>query len=320
MFKGRSLGVKIRISAIIAGGSTVLLMIAGGIIGGRADALFVALWDIVSRSITANSWPWIIVVILFLSLSACICTWWLNSKAMNSELTTVNKELETSRKEITIKDTKLEALSKERDTLNKELSTLNKVVALDNSVSRLLPSLISARDLEEEMRKLVKKLLEDACGTFAGDVDRASLFLPDSGAGNEYLTFWEGYQMPRESILRTRFYIGARDVDRVRGLAGEAFFNHQIYVGHIIKENSRWKADNSCYIDFDKKRPYPPYRSLVSVPLIIGENPTDCLGVMCFDSENATVFDPPEVQAMLLKLGARIASVLLIYQQLKTIR
>jgi hypothetical protein len=320
MFKGRSLGIKISISAIIAGGSTVLLMIVGGIIGGRADALFVALWEIVSRSITANSWPWIIVLILFLSLSACICAWWLNSKAMNSQLATLNKDLETSSKESTLKDKKLEALSNERAILDKELGTLEKVVKLDDSILRLLPNLISPKDRENEVRRLLKKLLEDTCGTFAGDVDRASLYLPDPKTGNEYLTFWEGYQMPRESILRTRFYIGAKAVDKVRGLAGEAFFYHQVRVGHINKENNRWHADNSSYIDFDKTRPYPPYRSLVSVPLIVGENASDCLGVMCFDSENATAFDSSEVQAMLLKLGARIAAVLLIYQQLKTIR
>ena len=320
MFKGRSLGIKIRISALIAAGSTVLVMILGGIIGGRADALFVALWEIVSRSITANSWPWIITVALLVALSTCIGVWWLNAKAVNSQLATLSKNLDTSSKEMAIKDTKLEALSKERETLHQELNTLNRVLVVDNSVLRLLPSLIAARDLEEEMRKLVKKLLEDTCGTFAGDVDRASLYLPDLKTGNEYLTFWEGYQMPRESILRTRFYIGMKDVDKVRGLAGEAFFHHEIRVAHITKENNRWQADSSSYIDFDVKRPYPPYRSLVSVPLIIGENAADCLGVMCFDSENPAVFDASEVQAMLLKLGACIASVLLIYQQLKTIR
>ncbi len=316
MFKGRSRGIKIRISALIAFGSAVLAMIVAGIIGGRADALFVALWEIVSKFLTANSWPWIIVLALSISLAACVYFWWQNA----NELTSLSKDREAFSREIIIKDTKIEALSKERETLHQELSTLNKVMVLDNSVLRLLPSLIAARDLEEEMRKLVKKLLEDTCGTFAGDVDRASLYLPDPKTGNEYLTFWEGYQMPRESILRTRFYIGMKDVDKVRGLAGETFFYHQIRVGHIIKENSRWKADSSSYIDFDIKRPYPPYRSLVSVPLIIGENPTDCLGVMCFDSENATVFDSSDIQAMLLKLGACIASVLLIYQQLKTIR
>ncbi len=197
MVKVRSRGIKIRTGALIALGGTILTMIVGGIIGGRADALFVALWMIVSASFTANSWPWIIVIVLALALAACIYLWRQNATLMNSQLAALSKQRESLSSAVATKDAKIQALSKERDTLD----TLDKVVKLDDSILRLLPNLVSAKDRENEMRGLLKKLLEDNCGTFAGDVDRASLYLPDPKLGNEYLTFWEGYQMPPESIL-----------------------------------------------------------------------------------------------------------------------
>jgi transcriptional regulator with GAF, ATPase, and Fis domain len=291
-------------------------MIVAGIIGGRADALFVALGAIISQSFMVSYWPWIIVIAMTIALATCIYLWRLDA----DELTTIRKDREAFSKEIGIKDVKIEALSQERNTLVQELGTLDKVMKLDDSIFRLLPNLVSPRERENEIRRLLKKLLEDTCGTFAGDVDRAVLYLPDPRSGNEYLKYWEGYQMPPESILRSRFYVGTREVDKKRGLAGEAFFRRKILVAHIIKESHSWHADNDSYINFDETRPFPPYRAVVSVPLITGDNPTDCLGVMCFDSENATAFDSQEVQTMLQKLGARIASILSIYQRLKTIR
>ena len=105
----------------------------------------------------------------------------------------------------------------------------------------------------------------------------------------------------------------------MRGIAGEAFFYRQLRVAHIKKENGRWERepDSKSYIEFDKERPYPPYCSLVCVPIFFKEDAIDCLGVVCFDSENPAAFDPPEVQKMLETLATRIAALLLIYQQLQ---
>jgi len=104
----------------------------------------------------------------------------------------------------------------------------------------------------------------------------------------------------------------------MRGIAGEAFFYRQLRVAHIKKENGRWEPepDSKGYIEFDKERPYPPYRSFVCVPIYFKEDAIDCLGVVSFDSENPAAFDPPEVQKMLKTLANRIAALLLIYQQL----
>lgn len=75
--------------------------------------------------------------------------------------------------------------------------------------------------------------------------------------------------------------------------------------------------DNVVKLDFfDANRPYLPYRSFVSVPIVVGEGASSCLGVVCFDSENSAAFDPPQIQDLLLKFGRRIASALLIYRQL----
>src|SRR5207248_2250654 len=199
--------------------------------------------------------------------------------------------------------------------LSHGLDTMDNVVKLDDSLLRLLPSLISAKDREDEMKRLLVELLRDVTRAFAGDVNRASILLPDTA--KEYLRVWAHYQMPEESIGRTQFYIG-KEIDRKRGVAGEVFSDSQLRVVHIqIKEGiGDWKPDSTDYMVFDTKRPYPPYRSFVGVPIVGGEETIACLGVVCFDSESSTAFDPPEIQDMLLMLGRRIATALLIYQQL----
>ena len=202
-------------------------------------------------------------------------------------------------------------------TKGKELASREKMLELDESLLRLIASVMSEENLEKAMKNLVLKFLMSATSAFPGDVHRASLLLPD--AKKEYLRIWEGYQMPDESKIRTHFYIGTKEMDRMRGIAGEAFFYRQLRVAHIKKENGRWEreSDSKGYIEFDKERPYPPYCSLVCVPIFFGKDRDDCLGVVCFDSENTAAFDPPEVQKMLKTLAKRIASILFIYQQLQ---
>lgn len=142
-----------------------------------------------------------------------------------------------------------------------------------------------AEDLEKAMKNLVFKFLMNATKAFPGDVHRASLLLPD--AKKEYLKIWEGYQMADESKFRAHFYIGTKEMDKMRGIAGEAFFYRQLRVAHIKKENGCWERepDSKSYIEFDKERPYPPYCSLVCVPIFFKEDAIDCLGVVCFDVE-----------------------------------
>jgi hypothetical protein len=199
------------------------------------------------------------------------------------------------------------------------LETLNNMCDLDDSLLRLLPSLVTAGRREVEMQRLLKEVLRDATRSFDGHVHRASILLPE--AGGEYLRIWAHHQMPDESLARTRFYIG-EEKDRIRGVAGEAFSDAQLHVAHFKEENPRWRCDLHSYIDFDKNRPYPPYRSFVAVPVIgvipgsPGQTSTGCLGVLCFDSDNSTIFDGADVQYVLQVLARRVASALLIYRQL----
>jgi hypothetical protein len=200
------------------------------------------------------------------------------------------------------------------------VDTLNHVLDLDDSLLRLLPSLIVTGYQEAEMQRLLKELLRDATRPFNGHVHRASILLPDSK--KEYLKIWVHHQMSEESVSRTRFYIG-QELDRIRGVAGETFLDAQLRVAHMRQENLQWKCDLDNYMDFDKKRPYPAYRSFVAIPIIgvisgsLNQTSSTCLGVACFDSDNLTIFDSQEIQYLLQVIGRRVASALLIYQQLQ---
>jgi hypothetical protein len=84
-------------------------------------------------------------------------------------------------------------------------------------------------------------------------------------------------------------------------------------------ENGQHTCDRNTFIEFDEHRPFPPYRSLVCVPIIgfvsnsFGVDPAPCLGVVCLDSENSIAFDSSEVQTLLQMFSRRIATVLSIY-------
>ena len=265
-----SLG-KLGIGAIVL---FILTAAITGIIGNRADTLFVWLWEQFTAAMTPNSWPWFIILA---ALAGFLAFLWRRNKV-----------------------------------LSRGLATMDNVVKLDDSLLNLLPSLISAKEREGEMRRLLEELLKDAIWAFAGDVHRALILLPDPS--REYLRVWAHYQMPEASVIRTRFYIG-KEIDRKRGVAGEVFLDGQLRIEHIRQADGSWKPDSNSYIVFDAKRPYPPYRSFICVP-IVAEEATNCLGVVCFDSENLAAFDSQEIKKLLLKLGKRIATVLLVYRQL----
>ena len=265
-----SLG-KLGIGAIVF---FVLTAAATGIIGNRADTLFVWLWEQFTAAMTLSAWPWFIVVVV---LSGSLVFLWQRNKV-----------------------------------LKRGLTAMNNVVLLDDSLLNLLPSLVSAKEREGEMRRFLEELLRDASRAFAGDVHRAVILLPD--ASGEYLKVWAHYQMPEVSVIRTKFYIG-KEIDRKRGVAGEVFLDRRLRIEHFTESKGSWKSESNSYIVFDAMRPYPPYRSFICAP-IIGEKATYCLGVVCFDSESSTVFDSQEAKNLLLYLGRRIAAVLLVYRQL----
>ena len=286
-----SLGEKI---AGISIGTAIVFIVTNaiaGVIGSSANNLFIRFWDALSRN---SSWPWIITFItMVIGFALVLFFVWRNGGAMRNELHKVKGALDR----------------------------VNQLAALDESLLRLLAHWMRATDKEGGMKLLLTGLLRDATNAFGGEVHRALIFLPDETG--EQLSAWVHYQMPQESIARTVFYIGkGKDGDdRKHGVAGVTFLEGKMHIAHILHESDHWKCDRDCYINFDKERAFPPYRSLVGVP-IIGFTPgspevsaTTCLGVVCFDSQNPTFFDNQHVQTLLLALGRSIAAALLIYEQ-----
>ena len=178
---------------------------------------------------------------------------------------------------------------------------------------------MGASNREKEMRLLLANLLQDATRAFDREVHRAIVFLPD--ATGKHLRAWTFYQMPRETVTRSVFYIGKNGDGRRRGLAGKVYLEEKIYVAHITREKGQWRCDADCYIDFDKRRPFPPYHSLIGVPIIAPTldspvaNTTTCLGVVCFDSQNPRFLIIPEQNRYSKFLQGGLLQRFLIYEQ-----
>ena len=272
-------------AAIVAAVIFVLLGAANGVLGALGVTVFQWLQQLFGSLITINSLPWLIIVlILIVALVSILISW-----------------------------------QRDKYTLN----TTNKIVDLDNWLQRLVPNLVPAPDLDQEMERVMYQLLQRATAVFDDAVHRASVFLPD--ADRKHLRMGFSYQIPPEAVKRTVFNIEPGKMDIKRGIAGEAFLDEKglPQVVHVTHEKGEWKTDREgSYVFFDKIRPSLPYQSCVCVLISAGTSPADRLGVLCFDSQSATIFDSAsiedsELQNRLITLSARFAAGLQIYKELQ---
>ena len=263
----------------------ILLGAANGILGELGVTVFQWLQQLSANLITISSLPWIIIVLILLTALASAILIWQRAKYT--------------------------------------LETTNRIVDLDNWLQRLVPNLVSAPDLDQEMERLMYQLLQRATAVFDDSVHRASVFLPDPDG--KHLRIGFAYQIPPEAVKRTVFDIEPGKMDIKRGIAGEAFLDEKglPQVVHVKHEKGVWKTDREgSYVFFDKTRPSVPYQSCVCVPICVGTSPADRLGVVCFDSQSPTIFDSAntedsELQNRLITLSARFAAALQIYKELQ---
>jgi hypothetical protein len=192
------------------------------------------------------------------------------------------------------------------------LSTTARMLELDDSLMRAIPGLAQAADRDQRLERLLTEYLRDCTKLFVPDVSRAWILQPEG----DWLVPWVAYQVPNETLTRTRFYIGPPDPSRERGLAGEAFATKRLRVAHLTEKNGKWTADDGCYIVFDPDRPFPPYRSLVAIP-ISPAAPDQCYGVLCLDSVNETIFDGGASQQVIVSLGTRLVAPIKLYRDLQ---
>ena len=272
-------------AAIIALVIFILLGAANGILGELGITVFQWLQQLSANLITISSLPWIIITLILLVALVSVIIIWRRAKHT--------------------------------------LDTTNKIVDLDNWLQRLVPNLVSAPDLDQEMERLMYQLLQRATSVFDDLVHRASVFLPDPD--RKHLRIGFGYQIPPEAVKRTVFDIEPEKMDIKRGIAGEAFLDEKglPQVVHVMHEKGEWKTDREgSYVFFDKIRPSLPYQSCVCVLISVGTSPADRLGVLCFDSQSPTIFDSAntvdsELQNRLITLSARFAAALQIYKELQ---
>jgi hypothetical protein len=269
-----------------------------GIIGNRADEMLTSNWSLVVQwtvePVTIRLWT-LFLLFVVLTIGQYGVFYWLKRK-------------------------QLEALQDRMATVNNaeaELAALKHAVSLvklDDTLLRLLPRLTSAEDLDQGMRRLVTEFFRDATEVFGGDVSRGMVLRPE---GDE-LVAWIGYQMPDETIERTRFRLD----DQSKSGAGVALMTFKDGKPRVItfKKQTKgpkhtWNPSSRAYKVFNGARPHPPYRSFVTVAIGSGGTDNDNLGVVCFDSMNPSAFDPPEIQRFLQSLARRLSTAIQIYQQ-----
>src|ERR1051326_365604 len=129
-------------AAIIAAVIFVLLGAANGVLGELGVTVFQWLQQLAGNLVTVSSLPWLILVLVVIATLVSTLILW----------------------------------QRDKYTLN----TTNKIVDLDNWLQRLVPNLVSAPDLDQEMERVMYQLLQRATAVFDDAVCRASVFLPDA--------------------------------------------------------------------------------------------------------------------------------------------
>jgi hypothetical protein len=282
----------------------ILLGAANGILGDFGTLLYQWILQLVMSIVTTASWLWLIILALSCILIGVVVRWQLTRGLL----------------ERTEKD--LLSTTKTLEVMRQTLMMTNRLVEFDDWLQYLVPNLVSAQDIDDGMQRLMYELLLRATGLFE-EPTRASVFLPDSDKKMLYMKY--NYMMSSETIKRTFFDIEPGKTNIKRGIAGEAFLSRDSFplVTHVKRERGQWQTDKiENYVFFDTHQPVLQYQSFVCIPIRVGPRPEDNLGVLCFDSQNLTVFDAAaaedsELQKRLIKVASRFAAALQIYQQLK---
>lgn len=181
---------------------------------------------------------------------------------------------------------------------------------LDESLFRLLVLLDKGPQRLQEINKLVDEFLQDLADLFdsINEGCRISIYRPDRDR-RSYLRIWRSLRMPTESVDRTEFYVGNRKNNHVRGVAGAVYLERTTRVVHFNKVHGQWTVDDQEYCLF-KDSIDPAYRSFIAVPLL---GPKDKpIGVLCIDAKSPKIFDTDTVRKLVLSIGQRLASALVI--------
>ncbi len=196
------------------------------------------------------------------------------------------------------------------DVLQRQSALDTELIALDAELLLLLPSLLADPDLAKAAKDIVRAALIKITDIWPSKVQRAYVLLPNQAG--DLLMPWCSFQMADETMKRAIFQL--RGEGRMAtGVAGHAFIHKKTQVVHKRPDGS---MDMEEFIEFDPARKTKPYESFVCVPMLAQTD--ECVGVMCLDSNtDRTVFDPPEITDLLVALGARLATLIYIYQLLE---
>lgn len=185
-------------------------------------------------------------------------------------------------------------------------SSADSLASVDQVLLWLAAELPCSPDIEKGLDRTLKHFLSECADLFKGGVARGVIYVPQG----EYL--W-----PRVTLgtnVSNTFYIGG-DQSKRRGIAGESYCSGKLSVTHFMERGDKWEADNPDWLPPTNGRRFPPYKSFVTIP--ITDNHGDRLGVLCMDSMEREIFDPPHTLRLLEKLGSRVGAILALHAALK---
>jgi hypothetical protein len=271
--------------------SPILIAALTGIVGNRADALFLITFELMGRKIPIQLWVLALLMVIALLPSTLRA-----AKLYRAHKIAINL--------IELDDTLLRLLREFKQTYNSSGRSLFRA---------------SRPPRNEAVQRLVEDLLEKALDVFYLFENCAiEMWHPDPNSPDD-LILWGQANSVDSARARTRFYIGSQDRPR-SGLAGYTFIDREIRVTHISRKNGEWVADlpEYLFISGRERANRFPYRTLIAIPIIVASTDQSdrCIGVLCMYSMDSNAFDSGETQKLLVSIADRIASMCVITQNL----
>jgi hypothetical protein len=266
---------------------TLVSFIIAGIVGNKADSLLDHLIPVASRSVNVKIWLFGIFSILL--MAPPLWAWLRLRKA--HQIATAFNELD--------------------DTLIRLMKEFRKEITISSSSVR--GSTITTSK-EIALKRLVEETLEKVLDLFLLYCNHCSveIFTKDPSDPSHLVPWCYSNTTANSQQREAKIFVGHKDPTR-NGLRGWAFLEGKVGVAHISKEGSEWRAQESefIFVNNTNKKSRFPFRTMIVAP-ITGIMPDENFGILCLYSLERKAFDSADLKNLLLSVGNRIASAIII--------
>jgi hypothetical protein len=222
------------------------------------------------------------------------------------------------------------------DIYNQRMRFIDTINAINENTYQFMDSLLLGPVNQNSIERFVDTTLRDMASLFPGEkLPRISIFRPDK-EDSMYLRLWKSYGASEESMRNLKFYLGEDETlsSREKGIAGRTFKEKTTFIAQVHNDTVKVKIldgdtmiddkigsnmINNGYIFSQPKRKRRSYKSFMTVPILSSNQGNDkqSIGVICFDSDDDSLFRKSRVRKDAQLLASYVTHAMSTYNRLR---